>query len=174
MKMPMKRVLMVLMAMLLLLCASTAAWAVDESAAEGGAPRGVENSQVFMNVSGYDEFISLRDEGKALREEFQGNQETLKTMGKAIKDSENLEAAELALSYKDEARTLKETQKELGLAQKANWQAMKAALESGDGTQMESIMQDLISGRQALNDNLQSAIDLQEELIAALNGLGIS
>lgn len=174
MKMRLQGSLMVLMAAVMLLSATTGVFALDETAAEGGAPRGMENSQVFMNIPGYDEFVSLREAGQELRAGFQANQEDLKQMGKVIKETENLEAAELALSYKEDAKALKEAQKELGQVQKAAWQAMKAAIEAEDAAQMESVMQELISGRQALNANLQSAIALQEELIAALNGLGIS
>lgn len=148
--------------------------AAEPATAEGGKPQGLERSPEFIQIPGYEEFETLRLESQELRARFQANQETLKALVKLVKDTESLEAGEMALSYKDEAKALKEEQKTLGMQQKASWQLMKEAIKAGDAPGMEAAMQELIAGRQALNENLASSIDLQEEIISALNGMGIS
>lgn len=132
---------------------------MEEAKDEGKAER-----PKVKELQGYDELLQLREQAKNLKTEIKDSHQQIKEMRKNIqKDG----LADLKAKI-DSLKQLKQERKTLRATQKNNWQAMKAARQAKDQSQMQNIMNDILTTRQALNETLEQVIDLQEEILASL------
>lgn len=132
---------------------------MEEAKDEGKAER-----PKVKELQGYDELLQLREHAKNLKTEIKGNHQQIKEMRKSIKKDG---LADIKAKI-DSLKQLKQERKTLRATQKNNWQAMKSARQAKDQSQMQNIMNDILTTRQALNDTLEQVVDIQEEILAAL------
>ncbi|MEW6697347.1 MAG: hypothetical protein ACOY35_11395 [Bacillota bacterium] len=132
---------------------------MEETLDEGKAER-----PKVKELQGYDELLQLREQAKNLKTEIKDNNQQIKELRKTNK-KDGLGDFKAQI---DRLKQLKQERKDLRVTQKNNWQAMKTARQAKDQSQMQNIMNDILTTRQALNETLEQVVDLQEEILASL------
>ncbi|PKM78789.1 MAG: hypothetical protein CVU90_00515 [Firmicutes bacterium HGW-Firmicutes-15] len=118
----------------------------------------------------YDQLLSLREEGKANREQIKADNQQIKELIQAAKAAKNEEILPVIKEQRSANQALKADLKTLRESQKGNWEAMKAARQAQDQVQMQSIMDQIISVREAINTNLVEISADKVQFIEVLQG----
>ena len=163
-----KLIILLLTGIMLLGLASTTLAASD---AAGGKQVKVDKTESQFKVKelqGYDQLLKLREDGKATMEQIKTDKQPLKDLIKAAKDTKNTAALPIIKQYRSDLQGLRDELKSLRTTQQGNWAAMKTARQAGDQTQMQTIMDQIVSTRQALNTQLLKVKTTADQFIQAL------
>lgn len=129
------------------------------------------NQIKVKDLQGYDQLLQLREEGKATREQIKADKQELKGLIKAAKDGQNEAALPIIKEYRADLQGLRAELQSLRATQLGNWETMKVARQAGDQTQMQTIMDQIISTRQALNAQLLEIKTTVDQFNQALQGI---
>lgn len=167
----MKKILTLLLAGIMLLSFTAVTLAAGDASGGKQAQENKTSQIKVKDLQGYDELLQLREEGKATREQIKAGKQDLKDLLKAAKDTQNEAALPIIKEYRANLQGLRTDLQTLRTTQKSNWETMKTARQAGDQTQMESILEGIISTRQALNAKLVEIETSVDQFIQALQGI---
>lgn len=167
----MKKILVLLVAVLMVFGLVGAAFA--ESGSAGEPQPAAENAAKVhhpkvKDLQGFDQLIQLRAEGKATRDQIKANHDQLKSLVQAARQSKNKQALEALKPFKSTLKQQHADMKALGTTQKGNWEAMKEARQANNEAQMQTILNQIISTRQTINSKLLEIKTTLDQMIQAL------
>lgn len=122
------------------------------------------------DLPGYSELIELRGEAKEFREQIKAERQQIKALKMQARQDKNKQVFTELKSLRPEVKQLHDELKVLRETQKSNWEAMRAAKQAGDQAQMESIMDDILATRGAINAKLEEVKEFGGQIIDILEG----
>lgn len=126
------------------------------------------------DLSGYQQLLDLRETGKSTRDQIRSEGQDIKGQVQAARQDKNKDALAGVRSLRPALKQLRVELKDLWTTQKGNWQAMKEARQAQDQTRMESILSQILSTRQAINDKLTQIKAVEDQIVQALQTTPVS
>lgn len=166
----MRKMLTLLLMGLMLFGVAGSALAVGEGTDNKQARIEKANQVKVKELLNYDQLLSLRAEGKANRELIKADNQKVKELIQAAKAAQNKEILPVIKEQRSAGQALKADLKTLWETQKDNWVAMKVSRQAQDQAQMQGIMDQMISTREAINTKLVEMNTAKLEFIKVLQG----
>jgi hypothetical protein len=168
----MKKVLILLLTGLMLFgVTATTLAAADSGAGTQTQPNNSESRIKVKDLQGYDQLLQMREDAKTTKDQIKADRQNLKDLIKAARDAKNTAALPVIKQYRTELQGLRTDLQSLRTEQKTNWADMKDARQAQDQAQMQTIMDRILSTRQALNDQLLKIKNTADEFIQALQAI---
>jgi len=120
------------------------------------------------DLQGYDQLLQLRADGKAIREQIKSDRSQLKDLILAARQAHNMSALQALKPMRDALKQQSSDLKTLWTTQRGNWQAMKEAHQANNADQMQTVMNQIVSTRQAINAKLGDIKATLDQMIQSL------
>lgn len=168
----MKKIIVLLLTGLMLFAVTATSLAATDTGAGTQTQQNNSASRVKVkDLQGYDQLLQLREDAKTTKDQIKADRQSLKDLIKAAKDAKNSAALPVIKQYRSQLQGLKTDLQSLRTEQKTNWGDMKDARQAQDQTQMQTIMNRILSTRQALNDQLLKIKNTTDEFVQALQAI---
>ncbi len=165
-----KMLTLVLMGLMLFGLAGSALAVGDGADNKQARTEKAANQIKVKELLNYDQLLSLREEGQASREQIKAENQQIKELIQAAKTANNKEILPVIKAQRSANQSLRADLKNLRESQKGNWEAMKVARQAQDQAQMQSILDQIIITREAINTKIAAINAAQDQFIQALQG----
>jgi hypothetical protein len=122
----------------------------------------------IRDLQGYGQLLQMRSEAKAERAQIKAGREQLQAAVKAARQAHE-RPGQVLKPYRATLKQIMADLKSQWTAQKNNWAAMKQARQAGDVGQMQTIMNQILNVRTAINADLTSIESTLGQMLQALS-----
>lgn len=120
------------------------------------------------DLPGYQQLVTLRSEGKAIREQIKNERQQIKTLIQQAKQDKNKEVLQNVKALRPDVKQLRDELMQLRETQKANHVTLKEARQANDHARVENILNQIVSTRQEINAKLTQIKSEADQLLLAL------
>jgi chromosome segregation ATPase len=167
----MKKFLVVMLTVFMLLGLAGSALA-DTSANGTQALVAATNTQTQLprirDLQGYDQLLQLRSAAKTERQQIKADRQQLQSTVQAARQAHE-RPAQVLKPYRTTLKQIMTDLKSQRATQKNNWADMKQARQAGDVGQMQTVMNQILNVRTAINADLTAIENTLGQMLQALS-----